>query len=599
MKTIHEIVRKNETDFIVGNTQISKYVNHSLNDTLEKIDAYSNSIHISGDFDSQGREKPFFDIVTAATNIWYRATDIDRKNINITGEREQDFINSLIASYMLRKWMNKSIFGIYLNDWGKTLAKYGSAVTKTVVNKNGLNIAVIPWNTLIVDAVDFDASPQIEIIELSESQLRRRIETHGYDKEAVNDLLETTQSRETKEGQRVDNKTGFIKLYELHGFLSKEHLTDDRKDRDVFIEQMHIISFVADKKTGKDKYRDFTLYKGEEEENPYSIAHLIKEEGRTLAKGSVENLFEAQWMQNYSVKSIKDQLDLASKMFFQTSDTNFMGMNAMTDLENGEIFIHESGKPITQVNNGSHDITSQQNFAAQWKSLGNEINGVSEAMMGTAPKSGTAWRQTEAMLQESHSLFELMTENKGLALEELLRIRVLPYFKEKIINNTDDIALILDSHDLNTIDTKYIKSKASKIMFEEAKKDLISGKTVQPQEVGMVENGIRQELANFGNKRFFKTGDIDKKTWTEQFKDMEWDLNIDITGEGQDKNSMMATLNTALQVVANPNYGQNPQAKVIIGKILEMTGAMSPLEVADMSAMQQPINQQPAPTITQ
>ena len=43
---LYEIVRKMEQDDISGNTTISKYVNFSLRETIEKIDAYLNSKHI-------------------------------------------------------------------------------------------------------------------------------------------------------------------------------------------------------------------------------------------------------------------------------------------------------------------------------------------------------------------------------------------------------------------------------------------------------------------------------------------------------------------------------------------------------------------------
>lgn len=109
-------------------------------------------------------------------------------------------------------------------------------------------------------------------------------------------------------------------------------------------------------------------------------------------------------MVNHSQKSIKDQLDLASKLIFQTADANFIGQNALSSIETGDILIHNVNQPLTQVNNNSHDVTSLSNFGQSWKALGSEINGISEAMLGIAPKSGTAWRQTEALLQESYSL---------------------------------------------------------------------------------------------------------------------------------------------------------------------------------------------------
>jgi len=151
------------------------------------------------------------------------------------------------------------------------------------------------------------------------------------------------------------------------------------------------------------------------------ITHLIEEDNRSQAIGAVEHLFEAQWMNNHTAKGIKDHLDLASKLIFQTADETFVGQNAIQAIETGDILVHAPNEPLTQLNNSSHDITQMQNYGQMWKSLGNEITGISEAMMGSTPKSGTAWRQTEAILSESHDLFELMTENKGLHIEEMMR----------------------------------------------------------------------------------------------------------------------------------------------------------------------------------
>ena len=84
---IYAITRKMENDYIFGTTKFSKYVTLSQYETVSRIDAYANSKHISGDKDSMGRDKPFFNICTASENIWYRATDIDRKNIKIEADK--------------------------------------------------------------------------------------------------------------------------------------------------------------------------------------------------------------------------------------------------------------------------------------------------------------------------------------------------------------------------------------------------------------------------------------------------------------------------------------------------------------------------------
>src|ERR1035437_7562315 len=91
------LVRRLESNYIYGTTVVSKYVSKSMYEDLQKIDAYLNSKHTSGETDSLGREKPFFNIVTAAVNIWYRATDLDRKNIKVKPTKIKDTFMAFLA----------------------------------------------------------------------------------------------------------------------------------------------------------------------------------------------------------------------------------------------------------------------------------------------------------------------------------------------------------------------------------------------------------------------------------------------------------------------------------------------------------------------
>ena len=585
MDSIGEVIRQAEDDFIRGTTQSSKYVSFSIYETLERIDAYLNSKHISGETDSLGREKPFFNVVVAASNIWHRGTDIDRKHIKVRATKERDYIKSFLATVILQNWMKKENFGAFLNEWGRTLARYGSAVVKFVDNSEGLHITVIPWNRLIIDSVDFDGNVKVEIIELTEGQLRARIKTHGYDKEKVDALVDVQKPRETTDKQRKDNKSNYIKLYEAHGLLSKFFITGKEKDKTEFVQQMHVISYVGKKNGRKTDYTDFTLFAGEEERDPYMITHLIREDGRSLAIGAVERLFETQWMQNHSMKAIKDALDISSKLMFQTSDSRFVGRNVLKSIESGTILITDDNKPLNPVNSQVHDLVGWQNYAVQWKNVGNELTNISEAMLGAEPKSGTAWRQTEALLSESYSLFELMTENKGLYLIEMLRSRVIPRLKKQI-DTKDEIAAILESHDLDQIDSIYVPRKATKNYNKRVSDELFAAlqdtnaPTPSPFNQQQEEQAVRSELSPFGNTRFFSPSSISDETWKDVLKDLEWELDIDVTGEVRNIQEVATTLNTALTVVMNPGYAQNKQAQMIVGSILELTGAVSPLKLA-------------------
>lgn len=583
---IGNLVRKLERDYISGYVTSSRYVRTSVSEDVNKIYAYLESKHISGEYDSLGREKPFFNIVLAARNIWFRATDLDRKDIKIKPTKSQDTLIAFLATIKLRDWMKRENFGKFLNDWGINMAGFNETVLKFVEKQGKLIPTVVPWNRIICDTIDFDNNPKIELLEMTEAQLRQN---KSYDQTMVSNLCNALQIRQTLDRRRKDTKSNYIKLYEVHGVFSQETYKKSKgikpteKDKDIYFQQMHVISFVESKNKGE--YDDFTLFSGKEDD-PYMITALLPEiDGSIALRGSVKTLFEAQWMMNHTVKSIKDQLDLASKLIFQTSDGNFVGQNALSAIETGDILIHQFNAPLTSVANTSHDIQSLQNFGEMWKGIGNEITGISEAMLGKNPPSGEAWRQTATLIQESNSLFEIMTQNKGLYIEEMMRRFILPHIR-KDLNNTKQIAGILETNDIQKIDAKYINNIAIKNINTKVKATILGGGTVTPQQQSQMttqeQQSIQGQMQDQGGTRFFAPSDIPTKTWKVLFVDLEWDVEVDVTGEdGPDKDDL-TTLSTVLQTIAgNPRVLLDPNAKLIFNKILTFTGAVSPLELAD------------------
>jgi len=587
---IGNLIRQMETDYISGTpVKISEYVEFDMYDELNRIDAYDNSKHTSGDTDSKGREKPFMNIVKAVVNIWYRATDIDRKNIRIYSNKVGNYVASFVASIYLQDWMKKSRFGKFLNDWGRKLAKYGSAVIKFVEKDGELKAMVIDWHKFICDPIDFDNNPKIEVLDLTPGQLRER----GYDEDVVEGLLDDIGTRKDLKGVQKDNREGYIRIYELHGKLPLNLLTDDERDDEDYQDMMIVYSFTGSEDEG---FTDYYLYRGKEARSPYMLTHLIEDDGKTLSTGAVKQLFETQWMVNHSVKAMKDQLDLASKLIFQTSDENFAGKNAITAIETGDIMVHAPNQPLTKINNDATDITNLQNFQTMWQQSGNEQTGASDAMRGVQPKAGAAWRQTEAILQENHSLFEVMTENKGLHIEDMLRDFILLFIKKKL-NNKESIVAVLDSFNLKKLDKMYFKAKAQEMLEEKVKKQLkeslLQGEMPDfidvESEMAQNQEELEQGLSELGNERFIVPSEVSDKTWKEVFKDLEWNVDIDITGEQRDLQAHLQTLNNLF--VNLMNSGQVEDGRKVLEKILEITGAFSPIELTQLQA--QPVPQAP------
>lgn len=580
MQSTQSLVRQAEQNYTEGTVKLGKYVDWSMYDTVETIDAYLASKHISGLTDALGREKPFFNIVTASVNIWYRATDLDRKNVRIMPDSITSVPLAFLGTVVLQQWMDKNRFGHFLNEWGRTLARYGSAVVKFVEKDGNLEPSVIAWNRFIADPIDFDAIPHIEKFYKTPEQLMKM---EGYDKEAVKNLITAHTTRKTLEGFNQDDEANFIEIYEVHGNLDTRLL---EKDPDwsldpKFTQQMHVISYVQ---TSKGEYEDFCLYKGREKKDPYMLTHLIKEDGRTLSIGAVEYLFDAQWMQNHSIKQWKDQVDLASKLIFQTADKNYVGRNVLSAIENGDIMVYEANSPLTLINNQGHDISSIQGFMTQWSVLGKELTSTPDALRGNTMPSGTAYRSVAIQQNEANSLFELMTENKGLYLEDMLKEFVLPHLKTKL-NTKDEVMAILDDNMIAEIDSMYIPKEAVRRFNQKAMDTMFSGGVPSPFVQQEEEGAVRQELQSLGNKRSFTPDDV---SWKEALSDLRWEnVKVEITNESKDKSAILTTLTTLFQTLAQTDPAK---ANLVLNAIMTETGAISPLQLSSTPTASPPKN---------
>ena len=586
---IYSLVRRLENNFINGNNLTSKYVEQSPYEDINRIIAYLSSKHISGSTDSKGREKPFFNVTIASRNITFRATDLDRKNIKIKATKIKEVLGAFIASIFLQNWMKKFDFGRFLNSWGLTQAGFNEAVVKFVEQDGELYSSVIPWDRIIFDSIDFANNPKIEKLEFTPSQLRQKT---SYNQEIVSNLIDTLESRKTIGRNNKDsNKSDYVTLYEIHGNLPLSYLTGKDKDLKTYTQQMHVISFVAGK--GKGEYDDFTLYCGKEEKDPYMLTSLMPEvDGSVQFNGTVKNLFDTQWMINHSTKQAKDLLDISSMVFYQTSDANLVAQNALDALMNGDILIHAPNQPLTQVQTNSNSIVSIQTYMNQWRVLGQEITSTPDIMMGNNMPSGTAYRQAAIIQQESHSNFEIMTENKGIDVEKMLRTYIIPFLKKKL-KNKDEIVAELDEVGIKKIDSMYINTEASNRTNKSLIEKALNGEMVNPEMQSNIMqkniSDVKSELSQQGDKRFLVPSEISDKTWNDIFKDLEWEVECEITGESSDKQTILTTLSELMGTIAkNPAVLQDPTAKMLFNKILTESNIVSPLEIQEQQTQQLP-----------
>jgi hypothetical protein len=132
-----------------------------------------------------------------------------------------------------------------------------------------------------------------DLLTLTPAQLRLK-GSEGWDTDAIEDLIDAKQeSRKNLKGETVHNDPAFITVYETHHKFANAYLKAKpaKKDERTYSQQMHVIAWHVNDKNERE---DFTLYKGKEKKDPYSISHWKKTKGRTLGVGVVEDMFQPQ-----------------------------------------------------------------------------------------------------------------------------------------------------------------------------------------------------------------------------------------------------------------------------------------------------------------
>jgi hypothetical protein len=86
MSTIYEFVKEQRQRYRSETIEIADGYEFSQYQTLRTIELYHNSKFTSGNKDSLGREKPFYNISKFRVNVATRATDINTKDVKIESE---------------------------------------------------------------------------------------------------------------------------------------------------------------------------------------------------------------------------------------------------------------------------------------------------------------------------------------------------------------------------------------------------------------------------------------------------------------------------------------------------------------------------------
>ncbi len=596
MSSIYEFVKQQRDSYRSDTIQITEGYEFSQYETLRTIELYHNSRFLSGNKDSVGREKPFYNICKFRVNVATRATDLDTKDVQIQSDRvtKTSYAESFLLNLKNRNWMKQSNFGPFLNKFGHTRAKCGGVMVKKTERDGELGIHVVPWLDLVTDQVDIRNGVKIERHYYTPAELKTNTPKSWGN---IDDAIETAKkSRDAQAANSTSekNKTPgrYVEVWEVNGVLPTCYLagTSDKYDdkygsETEYERQMHVIVLDESDKSGK---TGVTLYGGVSDEDPYKYLSYEEVDGRGLGVGVVEDLFEAQVWTNYTEQQKKDMLDLAGKIIFQTTDQNIEAKNVLTDLENGQIITTSPSTTLSRVDNSAFSFAAFEKLLADWDTQAERVSSTPPAITGETMPAGQPFRLGAMLNNEAGSLFEYRREEAGLFLQEIYLDWVLPFLVRQI-KADKELTATLEPEELEMVSEAIAQHEANGF----AKQQILSGNAITPAEVDAVKSAVRDTSMKHRRRSF--TG-FDKLF-------ANWEGNVDVitTGEQKNKTAMLETLFSIFKTVAQaPQLLQDPVLGRLFNQLVEIAG-VSPLLLKSSTAQQtqapvaQPQQQTPLP----
>lgn len=520
-------------------------------DTLRTIEFYTNSQYLSGNRDSLGREKPFYNVINYRVTVAKIATDLDVKDIKFEPDTLDVAVQSMVFNHELYKYLKEINFSKTLNDMGLTRPKYGGLLVKWCKYEDTKKIEVVDWRNVDVDPVDIESNPIIENHYLTVDEIAQKEE--WYD---VDEVIEA-HNKEGDVGRRINVK-------EITGMFSYAYdtdLDDVEANKKKYKSMCFYIACVGEK--------EYLLYKEDLKKGEKKYKYLPWEyvPGRSLGRGVVEDGFQSQVWVNDAMIAMKNAMDLSGKVVLSTTSKKISG-NAITDVENGHIFELEDGKTITSLNLLPSAFPQFNNLIDLWNIQYDKTSSTYNANTGEAPTAGTPYSQTALLNQVANSPFEYQREVWGIFLNEVLNEWILPELKKRITKKHYLVSEFSDE-ELDIIDNAIIAKDSRKMI----KDRLMAGISTSPSELDAFQSGIKEGLAKFGKKR-----EIDVPA---EWLNVEGKLTANITGELKNKQALLASLDSIFKTVVstfNPNTGTygaltDPALSKVFGKIVEMAGA--------------------------
>jgi hypothetical protein len=501
--------------------------------------------------DAEAKGMQFYNIISQALKNAVTKTDIDRKDVIIS-------IKDKIYNYLLNaanvEFMDDYNFGEVVNELVKSYYLYGTGVLKVIDNgRKGSIVRNVEFSSIIWDQAEYETNIIIEKKFLSVKKL------------LGNKVYHLTELEEALENKKDYNpETTKVEIYEIHGELPENYITNDFSDTGVS-NQLHIVASLITKDTGTKKY---VLHSSREAQSPYYVVKRNALHGRSMGVGIAEELLQAQVSTNEAVNiMIKDVRSSGKHVWFST-DQELDGVD-LSEIDNDVVIMGERDTKLEKINTPAHAFGPAQAYLSQWVGQSKEQSSAQDAALGSNVVSGEAYRARQATINEIDSKFDFEREVIGLFLSNVYKApKSIGNIVINYISSSKHIEELLTGEQLKSyqgfladILTEYsVQSSVAK------GQDIPSRNEMYDMILKAIQES-KEPLVDWGNVEITPKVLLDK-------------MRVLVTNEQVNVQNKIATLKMlATQVMTNPQAYPNIDVKELLNELATLSDSATLVEV--------------------
>lgn len=532
------------------------------------------------------RKKVFWSLGKRRATIATKQIDIDTKDFLLISQNQATEWNVNLLEKRLKAWMKTSKYSKILNQIADELPVYGSCILRKT--KDGAELADLRYTFLEQSAPSLDKSRYLIFKHLMSPESMREMTAWDNVQDAIDNFAVTSiKSYETGGQINVQHTTPELEVYERFGEVPMSFFNNDgtksatgSEDDNKYVYARWIVTGIDNTIATVDSQGNvqqihapgIILFKEQlkKKDAPFKEVHYRKTIGRWQGIGVIEDTFEDQRMVNKTKDQEDKAQELASLILFQTA-TDMAAKNVLTDVDNGQIL--KSTQPINRLDNSNRNIADMSKIAAAYEQHADLETFSADLLGGQETPASATLGAVKSQMQASSSVYEYKKENLGIFLKEFIDDLVFPDF-EKDITEKHAFRYTGDLMEMQKVRERVVDGYIREKIF----KGLMPVPT--QEEYQQMKKDWTQAFAKQGSQMWVE---VEK----DFFKNLDYEVSLEITGEGKNVQQWLNNLNQVLLLIKDPMALQNPLQKRLIYKMLSAMGmSFSELENAEAEITQ-------------